>query len=192
MDIDESIVHGREIKTARDRITQAGIELRAGIDTETVRGLQLINGGMAAGLVTMLPSIIRDPGYREVGTLMIVGIFFAALGLVAAIVHNRLRRKCSLEYSKKVGRQLPYKNRFLVLCQTVPNEPHVCTSSAMIMWASVAFFLLGAVSVGFGFMHVRATVAEPTAPCWELRDVDNHMLKFNRCTGRAEAWNRPQ
>jgi hypothetical protein len=70
-----------------------GREIRAQIDTETVRGLQLINGGMAAGLITLLPAILRDPGYRTLGTWMIVAVVFGASGLVASVIHNRFRRK---------------------------------------------------------------------------------------------------
>ena len=138
MDVDRGIQSPQELEVERARLAQAGVELRAGIDTETVRGLQLINGGLAAGLVTMLPTIVRDPNFKELGSLMVVGIMCAVAGLVAAIVHNRLRRKCSLEYTKERSRRKPpFKAKILVLCQTQPGEPRVCTTSILCMWASV-------------------------------------------------------
>jgi hypothetical protein len=152
-----------EARAERRRIAQAGIDLRAGMDTETVRGLQLINGGMAAGLVTMLPAIIRDQAFRDLGKFMIVGILFAAIGLFASLVHNRLRRKCSLE-TDSIGKhhQAPIA-KWLSRFQTVENEPCVCTQSIMAMWASMILFLLGAASVGYGFLTVPPAAAAQIA-----------------------------
>lgn len=188
MDIDESIVHEREIKATRDRISQAGIELRAGIDTETVRGLQLINGGMAAGLVTMLPTIVRDPGYESLGRSMLFAIACAAAGLISATVHNHFRRQCSHAHDSGKGKDNPYTCKLLVMCQSSAGETRVCTRSNMAMWISMMMFFIGAMSVGYGFLQVRATAAEPSAACWELQRINDHMYKFNRCTGRAESY----
>ncbi len=52
---------------------QADLELRAAIDTETVRGPAADKRGLAAGLVTMLPTIVKDPNLRNFGSLMIIG-----------------------------------------------------------------------------------------------------------------------
>src|SRR3954463_16222659 len=103
-----------------------GVERRSQIDSETVRGLQLLNGGMAAGLVAMLPSILLENAYVSLSRFMIVAVGMNALGLVASVVHNRLRRKCSLEYSKKKeNRAAAYTSWFLKRCQSVPDEPGV-------------------------------------------------------------------
>ena len=189
MSIEDASQNNFQAQLEREKLRQADLEVRAAIDTETVHGLQLINGGLAAGLVTMLPTIVKDPNLKELGSLMIIGSMCAVTGLVAAVVHNRLRRKCSLEYSKdRSRRKPPYKNRLLVLCQTQPGEPHVCTTSAIWMWSSIIFFALGAFSVGIGFMRVHPVVPEVAAPCWELQRIGDHVYKFNRCTGMAEAY----
>jgi hypothetical protein len=187
--VEESERLGHDIRAEENRIAQASVEVRAGIDTETVKALQLINGGLAAGLVTMLPSVIRDPNFRELGSLMVVGIMCAVAGLVAAVIHNRLRRKCSLEYTKERSRRRPpFKLKLLVLCQTQPGEPHVCTTSIIWMWASLLLFVLGAVSVGAGFWRAHTPPPDLSAPCWELQHIGDHVYKFNRCTGMAEAY----
>lgn len=178
-----------EIDIEKAKLKQADVEVRANIDTETVRALQFINGGLAAGLATMLPTIVREPQFKDLGLLMIVGIFFAIVGLVSAVVHNRLRRKCSLEYSKaKDKRQSAFKLKFLVWCQTVPNEPRVCTNSALAMWTSIGMFFFGATAVAYGFLLVQPEVPKLSAPCWELNHIGDHVYRFNRCTGFAEPY----
>src|SRR5215472_7929093 len=110
------------------------LEIRAQIDTETVHGLQLINGGMAAGLVTLLPAIVREPSYQELGAWMTGGVVCGAAGLGCSVVHNMLRRKCALQYSAGHQRDRPYVWRFLVALQGRPGEPRVCTLSHIYMW----------------------------------------------------------
>ena len=166
-----------------------GVDTRAQIDTETVRGLQLANGGLAAGLLTVLPTVIRDPGFRDLGVFMILGAGSCGLGMALTLVHNRFRRKCSLEYARAHGnRGRPYTSKWLVWCQTVPGEPQICTKSIIAMWLSLAFFLLGGAAVGTGFLRVPSQKPEPTAPCWVLQHIGDHDYKFNRCTGVAEAY----
>lgn len=169
-----------------------GQEIRAQIDTETVRGLQLMNGGMAAGLVTLLPAIIREPGYEKLGAWMTGAIICGAMGLVCSVIHNRLRRKCSLEYSKKDTREPPYRWRVLVWMQSVPAEPRVCTRSVIFMWCSLISFFVGALCVGTGFWRTWAFHPDPTASCWTLSQIDGIPVRFNSCTGRFEPVALPQ
>ena len=169
-------------------LIQKGVELRAAIDTETVRALQLINGGMAAGLVTMLPTIIRDSAYGTLGYWMIAAISFAALGLVAATIHNRLRRKCSLEHAKGYDADISYKAWILRKCQSETDEPRVCTQSVIAMWTSLILFCVGAIAMGAGFVTVHASAAPPAAACWDFQRLGDRIYKFNRCTGLAEAY----
>jgi hypothetical protein len=169
-------------------LIQKGVELRAAIDTETVRALQLINGGMAAGLVTMLPTIIRDSAYGTLGYWMIAAIGFAALGLVAATIHNRLRRKCSLEHAKGYSADIGYGSWILRKCQSETNEPRVCTQSVISMWGSLILFCVGAIAIGTGFVTVHASAGPPAAACWDLQRLGDRIYKFNRCTGLAEVY----
>jgi hypothetical protein len=169
-------------------LIQKGVELRAAIDTETVRALQLINGGMAAGLVTMLPTIIRDSAYGMLGYWMIGAIGFAALGLVAATIHNRLRRKCSLEHAQGNNADIGYSSWILRKCQSATDEPRVCTQSVIAMWASLILFCVGAVAIGIGFVTVHVSAPPPAAACWDLKQLGDRIYKFNRCTGMAEAY----
>ena len=81
MSIDDVSQNNFHAQLEREKLRQADLEVRAAIDTETVRGLQLINGGLAAGLVTMLPTIVKDPNLKELGLLMIAGSMCAVWGL---------------------------------------------------------------------------------------------------------------
>lgn len=129
---------------------EGSVERRSRIDSETVKAVLFINGGMAAGLIAMLPVVLQQTAVKPLARYMIVAAACAAAGLVAIVVHSRLRRKCSLEYSKRAGRQGPYRSRIFVACQTVPNEPRVCTNSIIFFWLSVLLFCAGSLTVGIG------------------------------------------
>lgn len=119
-----------------------GVEIRAGIDSETVRGLLLINGGGAVALLAFLSGIIEKPALALLARAIIWGVFTFQLGLAAAVMHNRFRRLCSLEYAKKP------ENR--IKCSLFGRElkqPCICHWSTGFMWASVGAFLLGGLIV---------------------------------------------
>jgi hypothetical protein len=151
---------------------------------------------MTAGLVTMLPAIIRDPAFRALGNFMIIGASIGAIGLFMSLVHNRLRRKCSLEHGREHKlRQLPM-GRWLAKFQTVPGEPRVCTQSVMAMWISMACFLLGAASVGYGFLKAYPVAAEPAAkvaaaPALRTQPVSNPGVAYDvqeKCGRVSRDW----
>ena len=75
-----------------------GRETRAGIDSETVRGLLLINGGGAVALLAFLPGVLQNPELKDLARAIIWAIFTFQAGLACAVIHNRFRRLCSLEY----------------------------------------------------------------------------------------------
>ena len=130
-----------------------GLEIRAAIDTETVKALQFINGGAAAGLMALLPLIVEKPGlnYLAVGTMR--GITCTAAGLALAVIHNRLRRKCSLEYDKSVpDRKRPCRWAPSWI-HSAPNEACVCTRSVAAMWLSLLAFVAAAVFVVTGALR---------------------------------------
>lgn len=162
-----------------------GVARRAEIDAETVRGLQLINGGSAAALTAMLPNILTMQGFRGLAIAMGVAIVLNTLGLACAVVHNRLRRKCSLEYDKPVeSRARPYKSRLVTWCKSVPNEPAICTRSVIFMWASLLLFLLGVGAVMTGAARVLSVDAGPSPPeCWEVREIGAMLVRVDKCTG---------
>src|SRR5215470_5247490 len=97
-----------------------GVDIRASIDTETVRALQFVNGGAAAGLMTLLPAIAEKPGLKELAIGSMYGIAFSAGGLALAIVHNRLRRKCSLAHDNGGRGACWWAPRWV---QSVPGDP---------------------------------------------------------------------
>lgn len=116
-----------------------GVERRSQIDTETVKALLLINGGGAIALLTLLPSILDKPGFKGLATSILVGVLILMVGLVCAVVHNQLRRRCSLHYEQHKMR--PPKGRLLGITLW---EPTVCCVSWTLMWISIgAFFVAG-------------------------------------------------
>lgn len=166
-----------------------GVSRRSQIDSDTVKGLQLMNGGSAAALTAMLPNILSSHGFRPLAGSMLVAITLNAIGLAAAVIHNRLRRKCSLEYSKPHElRDRPYRSRLLRWCSSVPNEPAICTRSVIHLWLSLSLFLFGIVSVMIGAGRIMAMESMPSpAECWEIREVAGTLLRIDRCTGAVLA-----
>ncbi|QDX80709.1 hypothetical protein B9N43_05285 [Denitratisoma sp. DHT3] len=128
-----------------------GVELRAEMDTETVRGLLLINGGGAVALLAFLVGIIQKPELAVLARAIIWSVFTFQLGLVAAVIHNRLRRLCSLEYAKKIENR-----KKCSLFGHVLKEPCICHWSIGFMWASIGAFLIGGLLVlGAGLCVLR-------------------------------------
>jgi len=117
-----------------------GRETRAGIDTETVRGLLLINGGGAVALLAFLPGVLQKPEFESLARAIIWAVFTFQIGLASAVVHNRLRRKCSLEYAKKERAPCSVFGRPL-------QEPCVCHWSTGLMWLSIVAFLVAGIIV---------------------------------------------
>ena len=114
----------------------AGIEQRAQIDTETFKGLLAINGGGAIALLSFLAAILNKPNVNALVHAVLWGVMVMMLGVVAAVVHNYLRRRCSLLYEHHNGR--PPTGRLLGL--SLPS-PTVCFCSLACMWISLAAFL---------------------------------------------------
>lgn len=114
-----------------------GVERRSQIDTETVKALLLINGGGALALLTLFPHILGKPGYEKLASAVLVGVLILIFGLLCAVIHNRLRRICSLHYEHHKMR--PPKGRFLGF---VLWEPTVCCISTACMWSSIAAFVV--------------------------------------------------
>lgn len=119
-----------------------GVEIRAGIDSETVRGLLLINGGGAVALLAFLSGIIEKPNLETLTRAIIWAVFIFQFGLAAAVVHNRFRRLCSLEYGKK-----PENRKKCTIFRYVIKEPCICYWSVIFMWCSVGAFILGGLLV---------------------------------------------
>jgi hypothetical protein len=119
-----------------------GVEIRASIDSETVRGLLLINGGGAVALLAFLAAVIDKPSFHPLAEAVMWAVFAFQVGMVAAVIHNRLRRLCSLEYAKK-----PENRTHCSLFGRQLREPCVCHWSIGFMWVSIAAFIGGGLLV---------------------------------------------
>ena len=135
-----------------------GLEIRAQIDTENVKGLLLINGGAAVALLAFLPGILDKPGYEPLARAILCGLLIFQTGLVFAVIHNRLRRLCSLRYEQYNYQPPPCEVFWIKL-----REPCICRASILFMWLSVAAFAGGGVIVflgGLNSLDQRAGLAE--------------------------------
>jgi len=117
-----------------------GIEQRAQIDTETFKGLLPINGGGAIALLSFLAAVLNKPNPQpDFARAVLWGVLLMMLGLVLAILHNHLRRRCSLihehhQYKPPAGKLFGIELR----------SPTVCFLSWGCMWLSlIAFFGAG-------------------------------------------------
>jgi hypothetical protein len=130
-----------------------GAESRTAIDTETVKGLLIINGGGAVALLAFLSSIISIKGAAPLVEAVIWAIFIFQLGLAFAIIYNRTRRLCSLEYSKKSENRIKcyFFGKYL-------TEPCICHRSKFYMWLSIfCFTFAGFVIFITGLQYVQST-----------------------------------
>ncbi len=119
-----------------------GHEIRAEIDTETVRGLLLINGGGAIALLAFLSGVIEKPQLEVLTRAIVWAVFIFQLGLAAAVIHNRFRRLCSLEYAKKAENR-----QACSLFGRKLTEPCICHWSIWFMWVSIGAFIVGGLVV---------------------------------------------
>ncbi|MFH2137399.1 MAG: hypothetical protein ABII88_02685 [Candidatus Omnitrophota bacterium] len=126
--------------SAKKEESMNGKEIRAQIDTENVKGLILINGGGAVALLTFLPSILNNPSYEPLSKAILNGLLIFSIGLISALIHNHLRRRCSLAYesSKPIKTFLGF------------SEPWVGHISYFFMYTSYALFIVAVVLVFLG------------------------------------------
>lgn len=125
-----------------------GIELRSQIDTETFKGLLAINGGGALALLSFVAALLNkgdENAIRYLSPLLhaaLLGIVFLMVGVTAAVVHNYLRRRCSLVFQRHNYR--PPNGRLFGFTLTTPT---VCFFSLTCMWLSLALFVSAGVAV---------------------------------------------
>lgn len=139
-----------------------GVKIRAEIDRDAVRNVMLVSGGGCIALLALLPSVM--------GTTLVVGMMGAfacwVLSLSLAVVHNVLRRHCSLVHDAHNYKPPVGKPKFGI----TPKQPWVCWWSWKLLYTSIAFFLIGgAIIVGYGF----ASIDELT---------ENEISAQNECT----------
>ena len=136
-----------------------GRETRAAIDSETVRGLLLINGGGAVALLAFLPGVLQKPELLTLSKAIIWSIFTFQAGLAFAVVHNRFRRLCSLEYAKK-----PENRKTCHFLGKPLEQPCICHWSTGFMWSSiVAFLLAGLIVLCAGLTVIGGNVGATSA-----------------------------
>ncbi|RFF28889.1 hypothetical protein DZK25_00545 [Wenzhouxiangella sp. 15181] len=123
-----------------------GKEIRAGIDSEQVRGLLLINGGAAVALIALIPFLLDSEAFLPLARGVFAGLVAFQLGLVFAVLHNRLRRKCSLEYERAESDSPNWPDPCRIFGWKA-QEPCVCMRSTLFMWLSVGCFILGGLFV---------------------------------------------
>lgn len=105
----------------------SGIERRAQIDNETIRGLLLINGGGAVALLAFVQAIINSSRFELLIFGALAGLLLYQTGLLCAVISNALRRQCSLLYEAHNMR--PPKEKMAP-----------CRWQQRLMWTSVACF----------------------------------------------------
>lgn len=126
-----------------------GIEIRAQIDTESTRNVMLVNGGGSVALLALLPEVLGTP--LVFGVLLTLAVWL--FGLVLAVSHSVLRRKCSLVYDQHNMR--PPSGRPVLLIE--PCQPWVCWWGSLFLYLSIFAFLLGGVvmvCVGFSSIEI--------------------------------------
>lgn len=129
------------------------LEIRAQIDTENVKALLLINGGGAVALLAFLPYVLPRAEYVLLTQKIIWALLIYQIGLFLAVLHNHLRRKCSIEYQRHGYKPPPCK-----LFGRPLKEPCVCHVSWSCMWGSALAFMAAGLCVFYGGLQVIGTL----------------------------------
>jgi hypothetical protein len=166
---------------------EKGVEIRAQIDSENVKGLLLINGGGAVALLAFLPTIFGKPNFQPLTILVLWALFAFQIGLVAAVIHNRLRRICSLVYESYWRRNSQPPRCKLIPAWLKRSDPCACFVSIIFMWLSLVAFVTGGILVFCGGLKViEHTDAKQESSCWQLQEIQKRVYKVNVCTGTFE------
>ena len=116
-----------------------GVDRRAIIDTETFKGLLIINGGGAVAMLGFLSTIIDRPGFQQLSRAILWSVILLALGLAAAVAHNHFRRRCSSLYERyRKDNREPPKGKLLGVALWAPT---VCSVEQVLMWLSLGAFI---------------------------------------------------
>ena len=127
----------------------SGLEIRAQIDTETVKGLLFVNGGGAVAFLAFLPSVLGKQEYSALAKAILIGLLLCQVGLLSAVIHNRLRRICSLAYETAKAFSPSHPDPCRIFGKSL-REPCVCLWSIACMWVSVLSFFAAGIAVFFG------------------------------------------
>ena len=66
----------------------AGIDIRAGVDTETFKALLLLNGGGAVALLTLFAAILDQASSKPIQRAILWGVVAMIFGLVVAVAEK--------------------------------------------------------------------------------------------------------
>lgn len=124
------------VRSDRDQQLSKGVELRAQIDTETVRALLLMNGGGAVALLSVLPTFLTLHKSGMVVAILI-GLIVMMIGLVSAVLHNHYRRQCSLQFEQH--RMNPPSGRVAGIAL---RQPTVCALAGAFLYFSIFAFII--------------------------------------------------
>jgi hypothetical protein len=124
-----------------------GQRIRAEIGTENVKGLLLINGGGAVALLAFLPYVLGKFEYQSFARHILWALLIYQFGLIAAVIHNHLRPKCSLRFESGNVTGWAFMGRKFA-------EPGVCVASHGFMWLSAGAFVLAGLTVFLGGFRV--------------------------------------
>ncbi len=156
-----------------------GVEIRAQIDTELVKGLLVINGGGSVALLAFLPAILGEPEYAPLAKAVLWGLLSFQVGLISAVIHNRLRRVCSLEFEKHNYIPPPCKVFPISLFNFKNDAPCVCRVSIIFMWSSILSFLLaGILVINGGFCVLNKS--EPSSSQQKVKITPNKPLSMDK------------
>lgn len=135
---------------------------RINIDHEVVKGLLFVNGGGAAILLLFLPKVLGNNDFKLLINYIFIAIIFFHLGLVFALIHLRLRRDCSLRFSRKCKYTL-WGNKWLNWIFLMGrNEKYlVCQFSGFFTTLSFILFTIGGLTASIGGICSYISTSQP-------------------------------
>jgi len=160
------------------------VEQRARIDSETVKGLLAINGGGAIAMLGFLQAIIDKPHLAPLAHGTLIALVAFPVGIVAALLHNILRRACSAVYDRAWQEQHP-RPRPCWIFRIELRDPCVCLRSRAFRMLSILCFCAGCGAVAVqGFV----VLARPSPRIAQSAVV---VLEHERAQGKEAAKETP-
>ena len=139
-----------------------GVKIRAEIDNETHKALLLMNGGSATAVLAFISQTFGKAGFAHFVKFSLWSLAAFLTGVACAVIHNLLRRKCSLVYEQNNMR--PPAGKFLWMKLKAPG---VCAASYLFTCISIAMFCVGGALIVAGGL----TTPEANLPSTEVGDA---------------------
>jgi hypothetical protein len=99
--------------------------------------------------------VFEKPVLQPLSTAVLWALFVYQVGLVCTVIHNRLRRKCSLEYEAAGYKPKPCDRTWLKWL-SASDGPCVCCWNILVLWLSIGLFVAASLMIVMSGLSVAS------------------------------------